>query len=204
MTLRQKRVPRRQRLIEIGLELFSTRSYDEVAIDDIADEAGIAKGLLYYYFPTKHDFYVAVVRSAAEQLLAMTNPDETLPPLERLRRGLTAYLTYVEQHADAYRALLRGGVGVDRQVAAIVDEVRTEYARRVCQGLLGGREPSPPVGVAVSGWVGFVEALSLAWLEQREIEKETLCELAVTALLAIVEKTPDGRQVLHSSVHEAD
>jgi AcrR family transcriptional regulator len=193
MTLRHERVPRRQLLIEIGLELFSTRSYDEVAIDDIADEAGISKGLLYYYFPTKHDFYVAVVRSAAEQLLAVTDADEALPPLERLRLGLDAYLTYVEQHANAYRALLRGGVGIDVEVAAIVDEVRMKYARRVLQGLLGEQEPSPLARVAVNGWIGFVEALSLAWLGQREIEKEALCELAVTALLTIIEKVPDGQ-----------
>ena len=124
MTLRTKKVSRRQRLIEIGLELFSSRSYDEVAIDDIADVAEISKGLLYYYFPTKHDFYVAVVGQAAEQLLEVTDPDETLPPVERLRVGLNAYLTYVEQHARAYCALVRGGVGIDSEVAAIVDAVR--------------------------------------------------------------------------------
>ena len=188
MTLRTKKVSRRQRLIEIGLELFSSRSYDEVAIDDIADVAEISKGLLYYYFPTKHDFYVAVVSQAAEQLLEVTDPDETLPPIERLRVGLNAYLTYVEQHARAYRALMRGGVGIDSEVAAIVDEVRLKYARRILQGFLGDAEPTPLVRIAVSGWIGFVEALSVAWLEGHEIGKEALCELAVTTLLATLER----------------
>jgi len=188
MTARQKKVPRRQRLIEIGLELFSSRSYDEVAIDDIADVADISKGLLYYYFPTKHDFYVAVVRQAAERLLEVTDPDETLPPVERLRVGLNAYLTYVEQHARAYSALVRGGVGIDAEVSTVVDEVRLKYARRVLQGLLGDAEPTPLVRVAVSGWIGFVEALSVAWLEGHQVEKATLCELAVTTLLTTLER----------------
>lgn len=188
MTLHQKKIPRRQHLIEIGLELFSSRSYDEVVIDDVADMAGISKGLLYYYFPTKHDFYIAVVRQAAEHLLNMTDPDTSLAPIERLRTGLRAYLTYVEQHARAYSTLIRGGVGIDTKVAALVDEVRQKYAQRVLQGLLGDETPTPLMRVAVSGWVGFVEALSVAWLEQRELEKEALCELAVTMLLTTLEK----------------
>lgn len=190
MSERPKKVPRRERLIEIGLELFSSRSYDEVAIDDIADVADISKGLLYYYFPTKHDFYVAVVRHAAEQLLDMTNPDETLPPVERLRVGLHAYMSYVEQHATAYRALVRGGVGIDSEVAAIVDNVRLKYAERILQGFLGDAVPSPLLRIAVSGWVGGVEAMSVAWLEEKErvIEKEALCDLAVTMLLTTLEK----------------
>lgn len=193
MTVRPKKVPRRERLIAIGMELFSSRSYDEVAIDDIADVAGISKGLLYYYFPTKHDFYVAVVRQAAEQLLEVTDPDETLPPVERLRVGLNAYLTYVEQHARAYSSLVRGGVGIDSEVAAIVDEVRLKYAQRVLQGLLGDATPTPLVRVAVSGWIGFVEALSVAWLEGHEVEKEMLCELAVTTLLATLERVQETK-----------
>ncbi|MGH2481173.1 MAG: TetR/AcrR family transcriptional regulator, partial [Ktedonobacteraceae bacterium] len=167
----------------------SNRSYDEVAIDDIAEQAGISKGLLYYYFPTKHAFYVAIVREAATQLLEMTDPDETLAPLERLRIGLCAYFTYAEQHAPAYLALLRGGVGIDAEVAAIVDGVRQTYAQRVLKGLPGSEKSAPLLRLAIRGWVGFVEALSVAWLEQREIEKETLCELAHAAFLVLLRET---------------
>ena len=49
-------IPRRQRLIEVGMDLFSHSSYEEVSIDDIAEVAGISKGLLYYYYPTKHTY----------------------------------------------------------------------------------------------------------------------------------------------------
>lgn len=189
MTQTRKRISRRQRLIEIGLELFSNQPYDEVAIDDIAEQAGISKGLLYYYFPTKHAFYVAIVREAAAQLLEVTDPDETLAPLERLRVGLLAYFTYAEQHMQAYLALLRGGVGIDAEVAAIVDEVRQTYAQRVLKGLPGSEKPTPLLRLAVQGWVGFVEALSVDWLEQREIEKATLCELASEVFQALLQET---------------
>ena len=180
------RVPRRDRLIAVGMDLFCQRSYEEVAIDDIAEAADISKGLLYYYFPTKHDFYMAVVQYAAEQLLAATEPDATLEPTERLRTSLDAYFAYVERHARAYVSLLRGGVGVDEQVAAIIDNVRQTYIQRILQNMVPGIALSPAHRIAISGWVGFVEATSIAWLEQRNIDRQALCDLAMRAFTIIV------------------
>ena len=181
----RKRISRRQRLIEVGMDLFCNHSYEEVAIDDIAATADISKGLLYYYFPTKHDFYIAVVQYAAEQLLKETAPDPNLEPIENLRQGLSAYFTYVEQHAKAYVALLRGGVGSDAQMAAIIDSVRQTYVKRIIQNLPEGTHLSPSSQIAISGWVGFVEATSVSWLEQRTMDREQLCNLALTAFAAI-------------------
>lgn len=181
----RQRVPRRQRLIEVGLDLFCNRSYEEVSIDDIAEVADISKGLLYYYFPTKHDFYVAVVQQAAQQLLQETGPDERLEPAERLRTSLNAYFSYVERHATAYIALLRGGVGVDAQVAGIMDTVRQTYIQRILQSIAGDVALSPAQLIAINGWVGFVEATSIAWLERRSIGQEELCELAIAAFSVV-------------------
>jgi AcrR family transcriptional regulator len=181
-----KRQSRRRRLIEVGLELFSRHSYDEVAVDDIATAAGISKGLLYYYFPTKHDFYVAVIRHSTAQLLDLTEPDSSLEPLERLRVALLAYFTFAEMHARTYVALLRGGVGVDPEVAAILNSVRQTYVERVLQSLPAAEQVPPALRLAVTGWVGFVEAISLTWLEERLLDKEQLSDLAITTLLAVL------------------
>ncbi len=177
----RKRVPRRQRLIEVGMDLFWDRSYEEVAIDDIAAAADISKGLLYYYFPTKHDFYAAIVQYAAEQLLRETEPDPTLEPMERLRASLNAYFAYVKRHAKAYIALLRGGIGVDAQIASIMDTVRQTCVQRLIENMPEGASLSPSQRLTLHGWVGFVEAISIAWLEQSEIDQEELCDLALTA-----------------------
>jgi AcrR family transcriptional regulator len=181
----RKRISRRQRLIEVGMDLFWDHSYEEVAIDDIAEAADISKGLLYYYFPTKHDFYTEIVRHAAQQLLQETEPDPALEPMERLRASLDRYFAYVERHAKAYIALLRGGVGVDEQVAAIMDSVRQTYVQRILHNLPGGTELSPAQLIAIKGWVGFVESVSIAWLEQRNISREELCNLAIRAFIAV-------------------
>src|SRR2546421_9827356 len=76
---------RRAQLLEVGLELFSTRPYDEVRIDEIAARAGVSRGLLYHYFPTKRDFYLAVTRAAAAEVGELTAADGALPLQEPLR-----------------------------------------------------------------------------------------------------------------------
>src|SRR2546430_6515128 len=121
---------RREQLMRIGLELFSTNSYDAVSIDEIAARAGISKGLLYHYFPSKREFYVAGVRAAAAQLREVVEPDPELPPPERLRVSLEAYLDYVEHHAEGYIALMRGGIGSDAEGRQVVEGSRAGIIAR--------------------------------------------------------------------------
>jgi AcrR family transcriptional regulator len=174
---------RRRQLVEIGLDLFSERAYDEIAIDDIAAQAGISKGLLYHYFPSKRDFYVEVIREAAGELAERTEPDSSLPPLERLTESIDAYLVHVEEHARGHATLLRGGIGADPEVRAIVDENRRISAQRILDAIADeGGELTPAVRLAVRGWIGFVEAVSLDWIEKREVSRDEVRALLVQTL----------------------
>lgn len=172
---------RRAQLVELGLKLFSERSYDELSIDDIASAAGISKGLLYHYFSSKRDFYAATVRSAAESLLTRTDPAGDGP--EALLAALDQYLLFAEEHASAYVALMRSGVGHDADVAAIVEDTRARFVARLA-GRLGLVEMAPRVRLALRGWVGFVEGSSLDWLARRDLPREELRDLLAQILLA--------------------
>jgi AcrR family transcriptional regulator len=176
---------RREQLVALGIEIFSERPFDEVSIDDIAATAGISKGLLYHYFPSKRDFYVAVIRSAADEMQALTEPDPALEPRERLAAALERYLEYVETHARGYATVLRAGIGSDPAVADIVEEVRGAMVARLLDDLpVTSEREEPPVAlrVAVRGWVGFVEAASLDWLEHRGLARADLREMLIAAL----------------------
>ena len=178
---------RRRQLVELGLDLFSTRPYDEVSIDELAKEAGISKGLLYHYFPTKHHFYVATVRAAARQLLERTATPETMDPVERLGAGLDAYLDYVLRHGPAYEALLRSGVGADAEVTRIVEETREAMCARLVEGAPVDAS-SALVRVAVRGWLGFCEAAVLEWLtKRRAIRRVAMREMLMQVLLGAVQ-----------------
>lgn len=183
---------RRAQLVELGLKLFSERSYDDLSIDDIASAAGISKGLLYHYFSSKRDFYAATVRSAAESLLARTDPAGEGPDPEALLAALDQYLLFAEEHASAYVALMRSGVGHDADVAAIVEDTRARFVARLA-ARLGLAEMVPRVRLALRGWVGFVEGSSLDWLARRDLPREDLRDLLAQILLATlmaVDATP--------------
>ncbi len=177
---------RRDQLVRVGLREFSRRPYDAVSIDGIAAAAGVSKGLLYHYFPSKRDFYVAVIEAAATELRTVTEPDPGLGEVERLRASLDAYLTYAQQHAEAYVALMRGGVGSDEEIRRIVDETRDVVVTRVFSHLPLDAEPNPLVRLTVRGWIGYVEAASLDWLERRDAPREALRDLLVTSLIVLL------------------
>ncbi len=175
---------RRAQLLALGLGVFSSRAYDEVSMEDIARTAGISKGLVYHYFPTKRHFYVAALREAARQLLAETEPDETDPAEERLRKGLSGYLAFVEKHARAYATLMKSGVGVDKQVSGIVEKTRALFMERFFSAPEIATSATPAMRLAVRGWIGFVEATALEWLDRREMPREALLDLWTRVLFA--------------------
>jgi AcrR family transcriptional regulator len=114
-----------------------------------------------------------------------TEPDPALAPLERLSAALDRYLEYVETHARGYATVLRAGIGSDPAVADIVEEVRGAMVARLLDDLPvtpEGEEPPAALRVAVRGWVGFVEAASLDWLEHGGLGRADLREMLVAAL----------------------
>nr|HEX4318623.1 TetR/AcrR family transcriptional regulator [Kofleriaceae bacterium] len=180
---------RRAQLLALARRAFAERSYDEVSIDDLAREAKISKGLLYHYFPTKRDLYIAGLREIADELVArVTTVPLELPPIERVRAGLDAYLDHVHQHSRAFVALMRGGIGSDPEVAAVIEGVRV----RLMDGFLEGSPLATIVAgevrfqIALRGWIGFVEAASIDWCAMPRMTREQLRDLLADVLFAVM------------------
>lgn len=181
--LRMANDERRARLLGLGRTLFDERPYDEISIDDIAAAAGISKGLLYHYFSSKKEFFVETVRASAADMLEQIRPPDGLEPPERLQRSLDAYLDYVESAPNAYLQLFRGGVGLDSEVAAVVEETRRALTRRILEEGLAIEKPRPILRLTLRAWLGFVEAAVLDWLDHgRDVDRATLRATLATAL----------------------
>jgi AcrR family transcriptional regulator len=187
---------RRQQLLDLGMRAFSERSYDAVSIDEIAAEAGISRGLLFHYFRTKHDYYVAVHRVAAEELVREAFALQEGSPYERLVAGLHAYFRFVEQRAATYATLLRAGVGSDPVVNAIVESTRMEFIERIREQLdpaLRDGARAHLVRAGLRGFIGTVEALALDWIEHRDLTRDELVSLAVRAMALAVPEVAGER-----------
>jgi len=183
---------RRAQLIELGVEMLATRTLDELSVEDIAQQAGISRGLLFHYFSSKQEFHVEVARAAAQELLRRTAPNPALKPLDSLRASLTAFVDYVEENPDNYCSLVRGAASGDAEMRAIFDETRASMAGRVI-AIVGdmGVAMGPRAELAVQGWVAFAEACVIGWLGTRAIEREQLLDLLSKALPAVVVASSD-------------
>jgi AcrR family transcriptional regulator len=179
---------RRAQLLQLARKAFSDRSYDEVSIDDLAREAKISKGLLYHYFPTKRDLYVAGLRQIAEELMQrMTAIPTDLPPVDRVRAGLDAYLDHVHQHSRAFVSLMRGGIGSDPEVVQVIESVRRRLADRFVEGsLLPDLAGNVKFETTVRGWIGFVEAASIDWCANPRLTRTELRDLLQSILFSIM------------------
>jgi AcrR family transcriptional regulator len=170
---------RREHLLSAGVELLRRRPHEEVSIEEIADAAGVSKGLLYHYFPTKKDFLVAAIQRGQVLLAERLRPAPDLPAEAQLDASLDGFLDYVEEHATAYASIFRGGSS-DPDILAVLDAGRNEQLQTLL-GAVGSwtespvsAERSPQLETAVQGWLFFVEGAVLRWLDHKDLDRDQL------------------------------
>jgi len=170
---------RRRRLLELGAKLFTEHAYDEISMSQIARAAGISKALLYHYFPSKRDYFIATLAGGAEELRRRVEPDPRLPPAEALAASVEAYLAWIEENAEAYEKLFPSAAAVP-EVRELVEGVRSATADRILEGI--GAAGNPRARTAVRGWLWFMDGACLDWIAHRDIERSDLHGLLLGTL----------------------
>lgn len=77
----------RARILSVARQLFHSRSYADVGVKQICDEARVQKGSFYHFFPSKRDLALAVIDDMADDWahgFVAEAFDRNLPPMERL------------------------------------------------------------------------------------------------------------------------
>jgi AcrR family transcriptional regulator len=183
---------RREQLLSVGARLFSESPYEDVWIEQVAEIAGVSRGLLYHYFPTKRDFFAAVVERESERMLRMTAAVPGIPVREQLAAGLDTFLEYVRDHAHGYRAFHRADAAGDQAVRRVYQRALAAQERQILAALAADPEfgpafeERPEVRLAVRGWLAFTTAVCLEWLRDAELGREQVRELCGRALLGVL------------------
>ena len=153
---------RRDVIIGAAMTVFAGRPFDTVRMEDVSEQAGISKALLYKHFPGKSELYVEVVRTIARQLekeIAMALQGRALD--ERLGAAIGTFTEFAERNRDLFVSLFQAGMRGDPAVMTELQRVREAIEELV----LAGHERTASVAVGVRGVMGFVEAATFRWLE---------------------------------------
>lgn len=172
---------RREQLLKLGAGLFASHSFGELSMARIAREAGISKALLYHYFPSKQDFFLATLQDAAEELARRTQPDPELSPAEALSASLDAFLGWIEENELAYRKLMESAGSVP-EVGEWITQVRDDTSARILDGMGVGADPPPKVRAATRAWLWFMDGAILDWLDHRDLERGEVRDLLLGSL----------------------
>ena len=158
---------RKQQLVDAAMVLFAERGYAATRISDICERAGVAKGLFYWYFPTKLDLFSELVRSMRHRLRRSQADamDVDADPIERLRQGTAASVRFMAEHAN-YFAL----VDVERSDPTIDDALRSgsavylgDVTALVTAAQRAGQIPDADPRLLALGVLGAVSSFSNAW-----------------------------------------
>jgi len=177
---------RRRQLVAIGLAKIVEKPIQDLPMDDIAAEAGISRGLLFHYFPTKTDFYLACIAAAGRRMLRTTAPDEDLPGEEQVQQVTRLMIEQIERRRDFYLALVHGHAVADPRASEVMDSVRDGSTDRVVRAL---DVPERQRDV-VRAWWAYTEDRALTWSAvptgERPVQVSALVEECVAALHALL------------------
>jgi TetR/AcrR family transcriptional regulator len=194
----------RQKILDAALGAFSKRGFHETRMDDIASLAGVAKGTLYYNFPSKSDLFVALVCEGMNRFIEALNRDmvSDLPFPEHFRRLVMVQVDLLLSWSDLFVVARNpGGYGFDEDVVERVEAARDLYVDFVSGMIRQGQDqgyllPCDPEVVA-SGILGLLDGLLRRHRRMLiPVDKEQIGE-DLYALLAygLVAQRPAGKAV---------
>jgi TetR/AcrR family acrAB operon transcriptional repressor len=166
----------RQALLEAALKVFSQKGYAATRLEDVADEAGMTRGAIYWHFHSKTELFNTLVTevSAEIEVLIQQAAAEGGTFLEVTRRIMVKLLQHLEQNEE-YRAMqeltmfklgypleLEEGIEMKRQR---IRALEAQLTRDMRAGMASGeiRADVDPV-IAARGFLAYISGIMVNWL----------------------------------------
>lgn len=173
---------RRADLMREGARLFASKGYHPTAVADIVASLGVGKGVFYWYFSSKQEFYVEILRAAQTDLRRNQQAaivDEA-DPIVRIESGIEASVRWFHEHRDTFN--LFQFAATEEQFAPVLREGQqvavTDAARHIKEGIVEGRIPDRDPEILAQAVVGVMSHLARVYLYERDEPVETVAEAA--------------------------
>ena len=174
---------RRETILAAAEEVFARSGYHGASLDDVAQAAGISKALIYEHFDSKRELHASLIGAHVEEIFRrlQANAAAGAPGEERLRGGIDAFLSFVEEHREAWRALFRDAA--DPEVADVVERVQAQAT--VVIATLIAEDPEAPheseraIEMHAALLSGAVQSLANWWHDHRDVPRAALVDRAM-------------------------
>lgn len=189
----RKRQAKRQSILDAAARLFAHHGYHATRMADIAEELGLQKAALYYYFPSKEALLVELIRTrvgVALEALEAIAADDSIPPDAKIEAAIRSHLHRFHEHGDIYTIFNSERLhAVSSEAASIVDVLGRRY-EKIWAALLahGARQaairPALDLPVVVKGILGTLNN-TLTWFDPNgRLTVEGLADIYVDFILS--------------------
>ncbi|KAB2347423.1 TetR/AcrR family transcriptional regulator [Actinomadura rudentiformis] len=184
---RLPRDERRDQILGVARRMFTELPYADVSTAAIAREAGVQRGLIHYYFGTKRELFLEVVRALTVDYAGQAPPaDSALPLEETVDRCVHLFLDAAESNADTWLAALDAeGFGQDPELRRIVNKTRDVTVERML-AVLHVPEPTDTLRAVLRTYSGLAEMATRQWLQEKTLSRAQVHTLLAGSLLVLV------------------
>jgi TetR/AcrR family transcriptional regulator, fatty acid metabolism regulator protein len=167
--LAEQTIDRRRELVDAAVRVFARNGFHGSRVDDIAEEAGVAHGLLYHYFRSKDEVLETIFRETWSGLVAETTRIEESGELlhEQLRRFARTYLGSWLVTPELIRVLVRE-VARSPEIGNRVEEIRELFVvlERLIEAARERGEVRGGCDAQLAAWVvyGALEEVLTGWV----------------------------------------
>jgi len=166
------RMPRQQRRVQVldaAREVFVALGYHAAGMDDIAEQAGVSKPVLYQHFPSKLDLYLDLLDSGITEMLAQSDAAvrSTTDNKQRVKATMQAYFAFVDDSRGAFRLVFESDLTNEPAVRDRVDRANLEMARKIAAVIAEDTGLSDAQALLLgSGLQGMAQVAARQWLQQ--------------------------------------
>jgi AcrR family transcriptional regulator len=160
---------KRRLLLEAAVRAFARRGYHATRVGDIAEEAGVAHGLIYHYFASKEEVLDTIFRETWSDLLAAIHVVEESgePAREQLRQVAAILLRSWRRQPDLVRVLVRE-VARSPQMQRQVEQAAPLFAaiQRIVERGQADGELRADLDPQLAAWIvyGALEEILTGWV----------------------------------------